>query len=249
MRSAVSGKKWLARSFLLIFLFFGVVLSVVTARGEDDLPPAFSEEDSPLPPFFTEESVPPPPLFPEESPPPAEPENDGWSDWEEDWTGSWNGAGDEMPSPEWELWREEDQEQPPEWGPDDPDDGPAFPEEEPEEQPSSAAPPSSSQSSSSKAKAPKSSSSQSSKKKTARQGEVEPSDDGTPTADFPGILPRRVTEADVPQDTPPLWYRGTDPNILWILLVAFSLIVLGLRILWKQEDGGKRRRYDDYGDD
>lgn len=247
MKDIILFRKKFGLPILLLFLIPSIMmLLVVTAWGEETaLPPLFSEEDSVLPPF-SEENASLPFGFEEEN------EDDGggeWSDWEEDWNGSWNGAGDETPSPDWELWKEEDQEQEPDWGPEkDPEEGPAFPEEEPEEKPSSATA-SSKSSSSDTLKPPKSSSSKSAKKKTAKQGGLEPSDEETPGADFPGVLPRRVTEEDIPRYAPPLWYRGTDPNILWILLVALSLIILGMRILWEQEDNRKRRRKDTSYDD
>ncbi len=226
-------KKGMTGAFLACF-FLGLWTAAAVAWGtEGNFPPQWEEE----PPASL--------AFPEEAPAPP-PEENGWQDWEEDWNGSWNGAASQSPGeepPGWEPWEEEDQDRMPDWGPAlvDPEEEPAFPEELPPEPSASSKPPAS--------KAPKPPASKSEKAAKPKapsksQGDtVTFGEDGTPGADFPGLLPHRVTQEDLPQGGTPLWHRAADPNILWVLLVAVSLVVLGLRLLWG-EDQGRRSRED-----
>lgn len=210
----------LSRKLLLLasLLFWA---AAITAWGEEELPPLWEEES-------LQSSLPE-----EEQPPPEEEES--WQDWEENWSSSWNGADS---ASGWEFWEEEAQDSPPQWGPAlaVPEEEPAFPEEEPviseEPPPAASVPPVSSSKSPASSKSPK--------KAASSRETVELPEEEVPEADPPGILPRRVTEADLPPEDTPLWHRAADPNILWILLVAVSLVVLGLRILW-QEDGRGRK--------
>ena len=232
------GKRWGSCVLPRLFpLFLGLWAAAAVAWGtEGAFPPQWEEE-------------PPASLSDPGEEPPVLSEADGWQDWEEDWNGAWDGAasgspGEEAPAPDWEPWEEEEQDRTPQWGPalTDPAEGPAFPEELPPDFSSASEPPVSKV-----PKAPVDNNEKAAKPKAgSRRDTVTPGENGTPGADFPGLLPHRVTEDDLPREGEPLWHRAADPHILWILLVAASLVILGLRILWGRggEESG-REKYDD----
>ena len=236
MKQKLLLEKTATRLLLPAFVLGIAALTPVTAWGEDSLPlPVFQEEEGILPPIFHEE---------EELPFDFEEEGEGWQDWEEDWNASWNGSGEEEPGPVWEFWEEEDQEEAFEWGPqEDPEEGPAFPEEEPPESSPRHPAPSSSAAPSSK---PKSPSKSGSTQKTRKQETVEAPKEETPMADLPGILPRRVTEKDLPQRTTSLWRRASSPQIMGLLFAALALVILGLRILRSREEPVRRQGEDEF---
>lgn len=210
----------------------GLSLASVEIIGEEEPPP---EEETP-----PEESTPPEDnRFPwEDDPAEDEASEDDRNGWEEE------PAEESEPSGTGGLpaYRPGEEEGDGEllWGPAWDDGGPAFPDEYEEENGEDSmeaeAPSSRSSSSSASGSSNKKSSSQSGRKKgNPSQAEPEESSAAGEQQRLRGGPPPAREEAAFRRD---LW----DPEVLTMLVISFTLLSVGVRILWSQEDGEDDRR-------
>jgi len=213
----------------------GLSLASVEIIGEEEAaPPSQSEDREPGPSEDLTEW--------EDGPGDGGEEWDNWDDGDDlDGPGDqdWETGEAELPGtgslPSYRPGEEEGPEELP-WGPDESvSDGPAFPDEtedeETEETASSGGDVSSGGSSS-----PHTSTPQKTPSKAGQKGQEPSQEDQTPQEEKPLTPERPAPEL---RWEVPLWRRVLEPDAMSMMIIAMTLVVMGIRVLW--EEGGDDR--------